>query len=216
VPNVAESPAAVETLADLLQRLGNIPLERVRMHPPPGRATVRDVIEIERKENRLCELVDGVLVEKTVGYQESFLAVFLSRVLGNHVEPRDLGLVAGADGMMSLARGLVRIPDVSFVSWDRLPGRHFPKAPVPKLAPDLAVEVLSPSNTAEEMARKLREYFAAGVRLVWFVDPRTRTVTVYTGPDQSKVLSEAETLNGEPVLPGFALSLKDLFAKLDH
>jgi hypothetical protein len=82
------------------------------------------------------------------------------------------------------------------------------------LVPDLAVEVLSPSNTEAEMARKRQEYFAAGVRLVWMVDPDARTVTVYTAPDQSTVLGEVDTLSGDPVLPGFTLPLRDLFAEL--
>ena len=82
--------------------------------------------------------------------------------------------------MMRLAPGLVRIPDVSFVSWDRFPDRRVTREPVPAIAPDLAVEVLSESNTKAEMDRKLREYFAAGARLVWYLDPEDRTVRVYT------------------------------------
>ena len=73
--------------------------------------------------------------------------------------------------MVWLFRGLVRIPDVAFTSWERLPGRRVPPEPIPELAPDLAVEVLSQSNTEAEMTRKRGEYFAAGVRLVWLVDP---------------------------------------------
>jgi Uma2 family endonuclease len=109
----------------------------------------------------------------------------------------------------------VRIPDVAFVSWERLPGRRIPSEPIPDLAPDLAVEVLSPGNTPGEMARKRQEYFAAGVQLVWIVDPVARTVAVYTAPEQSTVLQAAQTLAGEPVLPGFTLPLRRLFAALD-
>jgi Uma2 family endonuclease len=76
--------------------------------------------------------------------------------------------------------------------------------------------VLSESNTEAEMTRKRQEYFSAGVRLVWMVDPDARTVTVYTAPDQSIVLGEADTLTGDPVLPGFTLPLRDLFAELDR
>jgi Uma2 family endonuclease len=85
--------------------------------------------------------------------------------------------VAGEAGMMQLAPGLVRIPDVSFISWDRFPDRKLPRDPVPHLAPDLAVEVLSQSNTPKEMDRKRRDYFNAGCKLVWITDPETRTVT---------------------------------------
>lgn len=210
------SPPEILTIADLLERLGRIPAERVRFHPLPGAATEDDVLEVERRENRLFELVDGTLVEKARGFRESFLAAFLIRVLGNHVAARNLGLVTGADGMMRLARGLVRIPDVAFVSWSRLPGGRVPEAAIPNLAPDLAIEVLSEGNTAEEMARKRREYFASGVRLVWLVDPATRTVAVYTAVDESRTLSEADALDAAPVLPGFTLPVRELFAELDR
>ena len=118
------------------------------------------------------------------------------------MKPRHLGLVTAPDGMVRLAPGLVRIPDVAFVSWARLPGRRVPREPIPDLAPDLAVEVLSESNTADEMARKRREYFAAGVRLVWQVAPLARTVEVYTAPEQVMLLREEDTLEGGEVLPG--------------
>jgi Uma2 family endonuclease len=80
----------------------------------------------------------------------------------------------------------------------------------------LAVEVLSLSNTAGEMARKRDEYFRAGVRLVWEIDPRARTVRAYTAADQFRDLTAADTLSGDPVLPGFTLPLADLFAELDR
>ena len=79
--------------------------------------------------------------------------------------------------MLKLDIDLVRIPDVSFVSWDRVPGRKFPSEPVPPLVPDLAVEVISPSNTPKEMDEKLQEYFEKGVRLVWFVRPKLGSST---------------------------------------
>ena len=110
----------------------------------------------------------------------------------------------------------MRIPDVAFISWQRLPGRRVPTEPIPDLAPDLAVEVLSESNTEGEMARKRHEYFDAGVRLVWVVDPVSRTVAVYHTPDQAAVLQETQTLEGGDVLPGYVLPLKDLFDELDQ
>jgi Uma2 family endonuclease len=116
---------------------------------------------------------------------------------------------------MRLAPGLVRIPDVAFISWDRLPNRRVPTEPIPDLAPDLAVEVLSVGNTLGEMARKRQDYFAADVHLVWQVDPRTRTVEVFTAPDQSTILHETHILDGGTVLPGFTLPLPELFAALD-
>jgi Uma2 family endonuclease len=117
--------------------------------------------------------------------------------------------------MVRLASGLVRIPDVAFISWDRLPGRRMPTEAIPGLAPNLAIEVLSEGNTPGEMARKRREYFAAGVQLVWLVDLRTRTVEVFTAPEQSVLLHADHTLDGGTVLPGFVLPVHELFTELD-
>ena len=214
---VATCTATIETLADLLEQLGGIAPNRVRFRPAPGTATEADVLAIRNSaERRLCELVDGVLVEKAMGFRESFLAGVLFTILWGFVKPRNLGLVTGADGTMRLVPGLVRIPDVAFISWDRLPNRRMPTEPIPDLAPDLAVEVLSAGNTPGEMARKRQDYFAAGVRVVWEVNPNTRTVEMFTTPDHSTVLHEAQTLDGGMVLPGFTLPLQELFDELDR
>jgi Uma2 family endonuclease len=199
------------TVSDLLHHLGDIPPERVRLQPPPDTATEADVIAVHSREDRLCELVDGVLVEKTKGYYESYIAATLIRLLGNFVVAHDLGIVAGADGMIRLAPGLVRIPDVSFVSWEKLPGRSLPRQAIPDLVLDLAVEVLSEGNTPREMARKLDEYFLLGVRLVWLVNPMTESTEVYTSRSQSTVLDKSATLEGGVILPGFTLSRSALF-----
>src|SRR5262245_49941208 len=171
------------TLAELLHRLGDVPLERIRRRPAPGTAREQDVIEaLEAADKRLYELVDGVLVEKTMGTRESLLAVLILQRLTNYLDRHDLGLVFGADGALRLMPGLVRIPDVSFVSWEQMP-EGVPDTPIAGLVPDLAVEVLSSSNTRGEIQRKLRDYFLAGVKLVWVVQPRTRTAESYEAPD---------------------------------
>ena len=118
--------------------------------------------------------------------------------------------------MLKLTTGLVRVPDVSFVSWGRLPGRRPPKAPLPSLAIDLAVEVISKGNTRAEMARKLREYFEAGATLVWFVYPKNRTIRVYSSAKESVVLKDGDTLDGGAVLPGFALPVSELFDRVSR
>jgi Uma2 family endonuclease len=199
------------TVADLYRRFGRIPFERIRHDPAPGTATIADVVCIHDRENRLYELVDGILVEKTVRFLESWLAVRIGTLLNNFVEPRELGLVAGEGGMVKLDIGLVRIPDVLFVSWARVPGREVPQEPVPKIIPDLTVEVISRGNTPKEMNEKLHEYFEKGVRLVWFVRPGRRCVDVYTNPDHFTRLTASMTLDGGDVLPGFAVSVSALF-----
>jgi Uma2 family endonuclease len=204
-----------ETAAELVQKLGKIPLERICFTPPPGTATEHDLRAVMRRSGRLYELVDGTLVEKAMGLSESMIAGQILRKIGNFAEVNDLGIPAGADGTVRLLKGLVRIPDVSFFCWHKLPGRVLPSEPIPDLFPDLAVEVLSETNTPEEMQRKLREYFLAGVRLVWMIDPRKRTADVYTGPDAlAATLDKTQALDGGKVLPGFALPLAELFARL--
>jgi Uma2 family endonuclease len=201
-------------IADLLEGLGGISPRRVLLHPPPGQATEKDLLAYQRRTGRACELVDGTLVEKPMGFLESHVALELGRRLGNFVEEKNLGVLAGEHGTMRIIPKLVRAPDVSFVRWEKLPGRHLPREPIPDLVPDLAVEVLSESNTPGEMKRKLKEYFLAGTTLVWLVDPEKRTVTVHTAPDSSTVLTEADTLDGGDVLPGLSLPVRQVFAGL--
>jgi Uma2 family endonuclease len=203
------------TFADLLDQLGDISPRRIRLYPPPGAATERDVIELHDRGKGLYELVDGVLVEKIMGYPESFIALEIGSQMRNFAKQHQLGVVAGADGMLKLAAGLVRIPDVSFVPWDQFPKRKIPAKPIPRLSPKLAVEVLSEGNTEKEMARKCREYFAAGAELVWLVDPGSRTVRVYTSPEDYTALTEDQQLDGGTVLPGFTLNLRELFGDLE-
>ncbi len=208
--------SSAATVADLIDRLGGIPPERIRLKPPPGQATVADVIEIERRENRICELVEGVLVEKAIGFREGLVSGRLLIWLSQFVDPRNLGLVNGADGMMQIFPGLVRIPDVAFASWSRFPDGRVPEEPVPHVVPDLAVEVLSRGNTRREMDRKVGEYFVAGVRFVWLVDPTKRVVLVYTSAKDCRTLAESDALDGGDVLPGFTLPLGELFGELDR
>jgi Uma2 family endonuclease len=206
----------VKNLAHLHKRLGGIPLERIWPRPAPGTATEKDVIEAEERENRLCELVDGTLVEKATGFEEARLAGRLIYLVNAYLEQNDLGICAGADGMMRIAPGLVRIPDMSFITWDRLPDRKSPQEPIPDLAPDLAVEVLSEGNTKLEMARKVREYFEAGVILVWLIDPRKRTARVFSSVEKSVLVRADQELDGGDVLPGFVLILSDLLDRGRH
>lgn len=203
------------TLADVLKQLGGISPRRVRLNPMPGKATEEDLLAVLDHSNRLCELVDGTLVEKPVGTLESCLAGDILRLVGNFVVERDLGIVTAPDGTLRLMPGLVRLPDVSFISWDQLPSRKYPNEPIASLIPELAVEVLSESNTRGEMERKLKEYFLTGSRLVWIVDPIGRVVDVHTAPDRFIRLKEGDTLDGGDVLSGFRLSVEQLFARVD-
>ncbi|MGQ0634081.1 MAG: Uma2 family endonuclease [Planctomycetaceae bacterium] len=210
VEKSVESPPV--TIGDLFRDFGAIPLSRVLTVPVPGSATEADVIRLHERDDRLCELVDGVLVEKSVGAEESELAVWIAVLLSNYVRPRKLGAILGPDGPIRLRSGLVRMPDVCLISRHRLPHGKLPKGPILDLPPNLAVEVLSGTNTAKEMRRKVRDYFEAGVALVWLVDARARTVEVFTAPDRCRVLKPPQTLGGGDVLPRLKIRLSDLFS----
>lgn len=208
----------LENLAELLDRLGSIPPYRVMLHPTIGTATEEDVLEgLEKPRKRLCELIDGVLVEKAMGYSESVLASVLIELLNGFVRSLNLGLVTSPDGTVRLWPGRVRIPDVAFFSWDRLPGRRRPEEPIPDIVPDLVAEIWSTSNTPGEMQLKRDDYFAAGVRIIWEIYPEARSLHVYQrDANDATVLSADDMLDGSPVLPGFRVPLQELFAELDR
>lgn len=199
------------TLGDLLRRLGDIPPDRVRFRPAPGTAVAADAAN-----NKLCELIDGTLVEKVMGWQESYLTLALAEALRAFLRQKRLGVVTGPDSTQQIAPDLVRIPDLSYFSWERLPNRRIPTEPVPQVVPDLVVEVLRRGNTAGEMARKREEFFRAGTRSFWQIDPTRRTIAVFTSPTESTTLGVEDTLTAEEILPGFAYSVADLFAELDR
>src|ERR1700730_10017056 len=168
--SVAVAIEPEDNLAELLEKLGNVPVERIRMRPPPGTATEKDVLRaLEAPRKRICELIDGVLVEKAMGFRESRLGAVLIRILDQFVTTRDLGMVTGADGIIKLWPGRMRAPDVAYFSWERLPGRRMPKEPFPLVIPNLTAEVLSRSNTRKEMLRKRQDYFKKGVQVAWEV-----------------------------------------------
>ena len=198
------------SFAYLHERLGGVPLVRIRRDPPPGTATEGD---LERAGKPTCELIDGVLVEKAMGARESLLGLYIARLLGNHVEAGDLGVVLGEAGFIRLNVNQVRAPDATFIPWSEFPNDEIPEDEAFwSVAPVLIVEVLSPSNTEAEMNRKLTELFAAGCKIAWVIDPPTETAKVYTSAKKFKELDATGTLDGGKVLPGFALALADLFA----
>ena len=129
--------------------------------------------------------------------------------LWSFVAEHRLGIVYSNSGFV-LARGpdVLLGPDVAFVRADRLPPDD---DQYPDLAPDLAVEIFSPSNTGSDVEDKIREYLAAGVPLLWLLDPRRRTVRVRAADGTERVLTEADELDGGDVLPGFRLPVARLF-----
>lgn len=158
------------------------------------------------------ELVAGeVIREPMPSFGHGATAMRIARVLDEHVGRHRLGLVLGECGYVVRRNpDTVRGPDTSFVSSERLAAWDA-KGPFFEGAPDLAVEVLSPSNTRREIEEKVEEYLAAGGREVWVADPATRRITVHRPGEEPRELGPEETLDGGDVLPGLTVPVADLF-----
>lgn len=202
----------MRTFADLQAELGGVPAHRILLYPTPGTATETDVLHhLDGDDKRLVELVNGTLVEKPMGAKESLMAGYIYAMLFVYVSPRKLGLIFTADGPFRMNFGNVRVPDVSFVPKSRFPGLKLPADKVCRQVPSLVVEVISDSNTKKEIAMKLKEYFALGVELAWVVEPKKDWVRVHTAPKVFTTLGSDESLSGGTAIPGFELSLTELF-----
>jgi Uma2 family endonuclease len=164
-------------------------------------------------DDKRHELVRGELVAMAPpGFGHGRDTVALAVRLDAAAQAAGTGIVVGEAGFrLTHDPDTVRAPDVAFVSANRLPApeaahRYF------EGAPDLAVEIVSPGDTWSDVFEKVQEYLAAGSRLVWVVERRTRTVSVYRDDGSSQVLRADDTLSGEDVLPGFSLALRDLYS----
>ena len=172
------------------------------------------VEEFERMSTEgFYELIEGELVEMTpAGGRASTVGATFVYYLNRHVLPRRLGRVYNADCGFVLFpdRALVRAPDAAFVQAERLPPEAEQEGFL-RLAPDLAVEVLSPSDRLGDALAKVAQYLEAGVRLVWLVDPRARTVAIFTPTQPPHVLRDGDVLDGGAVLPQFSVPVTELF-----
>ncbi len=198
-------------LADALAALGDIPFERIRSTPLPGPATEAELIRLnETKDEGLFELVDGMLVEKDMSFYESRVSTVLIYHLEGHVTKNKLGIVLTADAMQRFG-SQVRLPDVSYIAWSRFPGGKLPRSKILDVGIDIAVEVLSESNTPVEMLRKRREYFASGAKQVWEIDPEDQSARIYTTATKFREVGPGGTLEGGKIIPGFSLPMAKLF-----
>jgi Uma2 family endonuclease len=157
------------------------------------------------------ELVRGLVVrEPPAGFDHSAIGVRITSLLDLFVRASNLGRVVGADAgfVLSVEPPTVRVPDAAFVRKERL---GFDAERFAPLAPDLAVEVISPSNTMSEIHGKVLDYLDAGTRLVWVVDPGRHTVTVYRSRDEIRLITGDGEINGGDVLPGFRISVSEIF-----
>jgi Uma2 family endonuclease len=167
----------------------------------------------EHPEWNPCELVRGKVTRMSpAGGKHGLVALRIGAAIDGFARPRKLGDVFAAETGFYIEHDpdTIRAPDVSFLSRERIPVGGIPDEFIP-IVPDLAVEVLSPSDTWKEVDRKAAEYLRAGVRLVWGVEPRTRCARVYRSGRAVLELTESQALIGEDVLPGFELELCDIF-----
>jgi Uma2 family endonuclease len=179
------------------------------------RLTAADELWLLPDHGGRCELIRGEVVERFPTHFEHFSLVgLLTRLLGNHAAERGLRVVGGEGGFrLERDPDTVLAPDVAFVRTDRLPPREQWRHGFPDLAPDLAIEILSPSESAAEINDKLFTYLDAGVRQVWIVDPGRRAVSVATPEGMVRILRAGDSLDGGDILPGFTVPIAELFAE---
>ncbi|MBD1822765.1 Uma2 family endonuclease [Cyanobacteria bacterium FACHB-DQ100] len=162
------------------------------------------------------EFVDGqIRILECAGMEHGYLAALVGSYLGERCFDFKLGIMCNSSTAFRMKSGNLRSPDVSFVAKDRLKGlKKLPKGFF-EGAPDLAVEVISPSNTFDEIHQKIVEYFESGSRLVWVINPDEETVLVYRGATLDRLLKKTDFLEGEEVIEGFRLAIAELFTELD-
>ena len=176
---------------------------------------VEEAPPISPEPEGLYEIVDGKVVEKTMGVHEVAIANELHLILGAFAKGNHLGWVWCEMLFVTVAAtGRSRRPDVAFVSAERWPmGRDLPETTAFEFAPDLAVEVVSPSDLADDLQRKIREYFAAGVRQAWVIYRTTATIVVHESATSARTVARGDVLDGGTILPGFRLAVSDLLAE---
>ena len=181
------------------------------MTTKPQLMTAEELLAMPRGDGRKYELIRGVLVEKVpTGRPHAVVVTLIAIVLGSFVLSRDLGEVhTGEPGyLLEIGPDTVRAPDVAWIASGRVPEgtRGYPN-----LAPDLAVEVKSPSNSHPEMRRKAEMWLSFGTRQVWVADPDTTTITVYCPGVEPTELDEDDTIDGGDLLPEFTAPVWSLF-----
>ena len=175
--------------------------------------TTADELMAMPDDGHRYELIDGRLHRMApTGFDHSWIGIEFGRHLGNHVMPRGLGLVVGADAGFFFGHDpdVVLAPDAAFVRADRLPPRS-ERIGFLDVIPDLVVEVVSPNDRQSEVDAKIARYLAAGVRLLWIAYPPTRRIAVHRPDEPATLLQEDDVLDGGDVVPGFRLPVRELF-----
>jgi Uma2 family endonuclease len=184
------------------ESLGCVPMGRVLFTPWPGSATEQDLIELADRDERYCEWIYGTLVEKPSG---DFKRRIVMRII-NQLSTRIVGhgMIRYAAAAMRTISGCIRAPDIAYISFNRLPQGTRPKDRIPTISPQLVVEVMTETNTENEIQLKLADYFASGTELAWIIHPDTRTVDIHvkpTAPDH--FVADADVIQGAGPLPKY-------------
>jgi Uma2 family endonuclease len=174
-----------------------------------GSATIADLMKTP-KDGFKYELVDGEILMSPAGMRHSEIALTIGSLIREFLREHPVGRVYSSDVGIQFPSGNVRSPDVTYVGNGKLPDGRSPET-YGEVIPDLAVEVLSPSDRLKEVGRKIGEYFENGVPLVWLVDPAQQTVTIYRSLSNVEQRTAAETIDAEPVLPGFSAQVRSFF-----
>lgn len=162
------------------------------------------------------ELVAGEVIDRSsVGLEHSYTTCLLMMKLAAYIRKQKLGIGCNSSTAFTLKNGNKRSPDFSFVHRDRLQGLRHPPRGFFQGAPDLAVEILSPGNTLEEIHTKIVEYFDNGTQIVWVIHPDEKYVLVYHSAEPDRFLRSNDRLNGEDLIPGFSMAIADLFEPWD-
>ena len=161
------------------------------------------------------ELVDGELVDMDGAPPHGNVTGEIYMLIRLHVRAAGLPLNVGVSTGFRMNPYTLRFPDVQVTTVERMAAHDASAGGWPDFAPDVAIEVVSPSNTTSELNRKAREYFANGTLAMWIADPNPRSVTIRRPVVPDQVLGPDDTLNGDPEIPGFSCAVADIFAVLD-
>ena len=178
--------------------------------------TVAEFWEMAADPGHRYELVDGELIDMDGAPRHGRMTGHLYTLISGHIIREQLPLDVGATTGFAMGGYTLRFPDVHVTTWERMAEYDEESGGWPHFAPDVAIEVVSPSNTPAELDRKTSEYFANGALAMWIADPGLRTVAIRRPGVAEQVLGVGDILSGEPEIPGFSCPIADVFAVLDR
>jgi Uma2 family endonuclease len=181
----------------------------MKTQPYPGQHMALEDFERLPKDGFKYELLEGALIMTPTGLQHEAIGMSLTRLLLKYLDEHSVGYLFGSSAGYRLPDETILSPDLSFVRKEKLPRGRFPSG-YGNFAPDLVVEIISPSDRVVDVEGKVQKYLANGTPVVWVIHPGLRSATVYHTDGRARQLFDKDTLDGEEVLPGFACQLADI------